>query len=117
MIPALQEFEHIKDGSWSYDGLRVIEPKDKLIVYLDDKEILSVVLDNVLHTYDAKDYGFLIKESDFFAGWVRYPLNSKYGKLCLNGVYIDWLPLNVDLKLWFDIFISESKYTGKIIRK
>lgn len=117
MIPALQEFHHIKDESWSYDGLITIEPNDKLIVYLNDEEVLSVVLDKVLHTYDAENYGFLIKENDFFAGWVRYPLNPQYGKLCLNGIYVHWLPLNVDLKLWYDIFVETSKYTGKIIRK
>lgn len=113
---ALQEQKHITDDgkSWSYDGLHVIDPGDHLAVYKDDKEILDITLEGIT-SFEAKDKDPLIDEDDFFAGYKKYPLNPQYGQLLFVNNWVHWLPTNVDLRLWYSIFFSDTeKYTGRL---
>lgn len=82
-LPAIQMYEHIsEDGkSWSYEGLHIVEPGDHLIVLKDGEEILDVVLDDYITSWDADDDTVLADEPDLVAKWERYPLNPIHGQL------------------------------------
>jgi hypothetical protein len=113
-MPALQE-----DGFTGYDGLRVIEPNDHLTIYSkDEDEIFSGVV-KVVTSYEMTDNEEpIVSEKDFFAGWMRYPGNPKHGQLCLNSFWVHWLPTNVNLKLWYDVFFfNSSQYKGKLKKR
>jgi hypothetical protein len=119
-IPAIMMYEHIsEDGSsWSYEGLHIVEPGDHLIVLKNGEEILDVVLDDYITSWDADDSTILADEPDLVAKWKRDPLNPIYGQLHINGFWVHWLPKNVDLRLWWDIFFEyPHKYDGILIKK
>ena len=119
---ALQEFEHIsEDGkSWSYDGLQVMYPGDHLVIKCEGKEIFSGVLegvtcedvcydDKVADTYHEK----YVTESGLVAGFANYPMNPQHGQLHIGNYWVHWIPTNVDLDMWYDIFFTDpEKYTG-----
>ena len=116
-IPALQEDGFADGDEWSYEGLRYIDPGDYLTIYKDDKEVFSGKLKCVL-SHEMEDKDPIIDEKDFFAGWMRYPGNPELGQLCINTRWVHWLPTNVDLKLWFDVFFNYPyKYRGKVRKK
>ena len=109
-MPALQE-----DGFTGYDGLRIIEPNDHLTIYEGDKEVFSGVIKAVTSWDRTDNEEPIVSEEDFFAGWIRYPGNPEHGQLCLNNFWVHWLPTNVNLKLWYDVFFhSADKYRGKL---
>jgi hypothetical protein len=108
-IPALQE-----DGLEGYDGLRYIEPDDHLTIYKDGEEIFSGII-KAMVSWEMKDTKPIIDEKDFFVGWVRYPGNPEHGQLCINSFWVHWLPTNVGLRLWYDVFFyNPDKYRGKL---
>lgn len=117
-MPAIQEFQHIsEDGkSWSYEGLQIIEAGDHLTIIKDDKEIFN----GIIEAYFAKendDGKIFIDEPGFVVKWQRYPLNPKYGQLHINGWWVHYVPTNIDLKLWWDVFFkNDGTYIG-ILRK
>jgi hypothetical protein len=111
---ALQEFDHMKGESWSYEGLKFIDPGDHLIISKDEEQILDIKLDGIASS-DAKELPPIIDESDFFAGYKQYSGNPQHGQLCINNCWVHWLPTNVDLRLWYDVFFKNSEeYTGKL---
>ena len=118
-MPAIQEFEHIsEDGkSWSYDGLHVIDPEDHLTIIGLDGEIL---FNDIVKGYlwkDNDDGKVFIDEPGFSAGWMSYPLNPNHGQLQINGYWVHYIPTNIDIKLWWDVFFkNDGKYSG-ILRK
>lgn len=122
LIPALQEFEHIsEDGqSWSYAGLVTVEPGDKLTIYKDDEEVLTVKL-RAIYSYDLSGEEKNLyegKRENYFAKWLPYPDDTENGQLCFNGWWTHWLPKNVDLGLWWDVFYDyPHRYTGKLNKK
>lgn len=119
ILPAIQNYEYIsEDGKrWYYEGLEIVDPNDHLIVIKDGETVLDIVLDDYITSYEADDNTVLIDEPNFVAKWEKYPMNPANGQLHLNGCWVHWLPKNVDLKLWWDIFFANSgKYNG-ILRK
>jgi len=117
-MPAIQMYEHIsEDGkSWSYEGLEIVDPEDHLIVMQNGEVILDVILNDYVTSCDSNDDTVLIDEPGFVARWERYPLNPIYGQLHINGYWVHWLPKNVDLKLWWDIFFQNRNYDGILIK-
>lgn len=112
-IPALQE-----DGFGGYDGLKYIEPGDHLTIYKNGKEIFSGIIKAITSWERTDDEEPIINEKDFFVGWVKYPGNPEHGQLCINNFWVHWLPTNVDLRLWYDVFFhNSSKYKGKLRKK
>jgi hypothetical protein len=111
--PAIQE--HIgKDGMWSYTGLHEIDPGDHLTILKDDKEIFSGVIESI-NSCDAEGVT-LVDEVDFVAKWERYPQNPKLGQLHINNYWVHYLPTNVDLQLWWDVFFASSGEYHGILR-
>lgn len=119
-MPAIQMYEHIsEDGkSWSYAGLEIIEPGDHLIAIKDGEIVLDIILNDCVTSWGANSTTVLIDEPDIVAKWKSYPLNPMYGQLHINGFWVHWLPKNVDLRLWWDIFFEyPHKYDGILKKK
>jgi len=122
----LQEYKHIiAEDNWSYAGLQLINPGDYLAIR--DEHGKKMFEGLVEGTWEVdEDKPLLYEPGGFFAGWLRRVnadpsygiLNPDFGQLCINGMWVHWLPTNIDLRLWWDIFFENSgKYVGKLIRK
>jgi len=112
VMPALQEFKHTgEDGKcWSYDGLQFIDPSDHLIIYKDGKEMFNGIIKAITSEGDNLT---LINESGISAGWLKLPQDSEYKQPHINACWVHYLPTNIDLKLWWDVFfLNDGKYTG-----
>lgn len=73
------------DGFWSYQGIHVIRIGDYIEVFDGDKEI-----------------------------W-KGTVEGQYSSGPFKGYYVHWLPTNIDLDLWYDIFFKRettNPYTG-----
>ena len=120
IMPAIQEYEHIsEDGSsWSYAGLQVIDPGDHLIIIRDGVELFKGKLKCVMWGIDGIEGCVLIDEPDIKASWERYPFYPENGQLQINGCWVHYLPKNVDLRLWWDVFFkNDGKYDGVLKKK
>lgn len=113
---ALQEYKHIiSPTEWSYEGLKVIEPGDYIVINNEEgKEVFKGFMEAIFEVPEDRP---LMDDSDFFAGYMKYPKNPRLGQLIINNFWVHWLPKGVDLRLWYDIFFKNSDtYTGKIIK-
>jgi len=108
--PSIQEFKWMdeKTGMWNMKGLQYVEPGDHLTIIKDGEEIISGPIFDILPWED--DSPLLINREG-----VR--LEVKYNQFCLNDMFLHWLPGNIDLALWWDVFFEHSGTYEGILKK
>ena len=101
----------------SESAMNCIDPGDHLTIIKDGEELFSGVVKG--YVWKDKDYKkVFIDEPGFVARWDRYSPNSKNGQLHINGCWVHYIPTNIDIKLWWDIFFQSSgTYQGILISK
>ena len=110
--PAIMEQGHITLNNYSLAGLYLIEPGDHLTIIKNDKEVFNGIIEAVVATGSHDGLSF-INEPDLSAGWMRYPLNKEAGQLYINTYWVHYIPTNIDLRLWWDVFFNNPyQYNG-----
>lgn len=117
-LPAIQEYEYIKDGCWASEGLYFVDPGDHLTIISpeNNETLFSDVIEGYINKIND-DGKVFVDEPGFVVKWDRFFFNPKYGQLNINGNDVHYIPTNVDLRLWWDVFFENSgKYNG-VLRK
>lgn len=91
-------------------GIYPIDPHDHLTIFDSNYKKL---FDDIIEVVDSKDFFF--QTSDLKAGWRQFDGNP-YGQFYINDYWVDFLPSNIELKLWWDVFFSENCYEGRLIK-
>lgn len=100
-----------EDGKTGWDGLIILTPKEpklqkrKFKILYNDHEIWKGKI-KWIHTWDARLH-------PYFKQYVK-----KHGggsQLNFGGLWVHYLPTNIDLGLWYSACIAnEGKYSGEI---
>ena len=116
ILPALQESKYIdQDGNWNQKGLQLVEPNDKIIIYEEKNKLFDDKI-KVYYSYEFKEYTIIYKSEDILVEWRDY--NEYFGKFCINGMFTDYIPKNIDFKLWTNVFFSDCEnYHGILLKK
>jgi hypothetical protein len=93
-----------KEGQYrSYDGLHIIRPGQHLAILYDGAEIWKGD-PGLIGTWEAKKH-------KYFKQYVK--TQHLCTQLSFGGMWIHYIPTNVDLGLWYRVFFSDSgKFTG-----
>jgi hypothetical protein len=100
-----EKFDDPKAEYRSYEGVKFLKNKDFLGIYVGDYKVWegNILFINALEAKKHKYFKMYVKK-------------HSYEQLCFAGLWVHYLPTNIDLGLWHDIFFySENpRYTGII---
>lgn len=116
---AIQDENYINKDSpypYSHKGRHLIENKNHLTIYYPDGGIIcweGVIRLEGLHYFK---HSFKFKLLNYFDIYIKKH-QTGIEQLNLGGLWVHSLPLNVDLALWFKIFVTDSGKWKAVLRK
>lgn len=112
---SLQDENYIdENGMYSYDGLKLIKNGDHLTIFWPKSENVAwegeVKLLRKFHIDNAGEY------KKYFGHYIK-AAPSGYKQLSLCGRWVHSIPMNVDLGLWYEVFLAERHKFHGILKK
>lgn len=110
ILPAIQDADFIsEDKFYDYKGLHVIKPFDHLTIY-SHKTSRHVLFSDIVLFTSGEEYNGR-------RGGIEVKTHKEFGCYSLDGFYTPYLPLNVDIKLWFKVFFQDKNTHVGLLKK
>jgi hypothetical protein len=90
-----------KDGSWSYEGLQVLEEGDDFTVYAEDG---TVLFHGIIHR--DTETGAIPRQILHYGKLVNH---QTWKQQAVGGMWVHWIQKGMDPKRWGELFVGEKR--------
>lgn len=102
-----------QNGMFSHEGLHLLKNGDSLAIYWQGHILWNGEL-KLLNTSQAAAHPYLKQ----YVKSVTYSTGLTRTQLSFAGRWVHYIPANVDLGLWFQVFMGVGeKFTGELTKK